>query len=228
MSAAAPLLAMERVARSFVTPGGNVAVLHDIALELRPGDYAALTGPSGSGKSTLLHLAALLDRPDAGSVWWSGRDVGRLPERERSRLRAACFGMIFQRFHLLPHRSVLDNVLLRFRYTRTGRAEALRRSSEAIERLGLGPRAGHPARLLSGGEMQRVAIARAVALPPPVLLADEPAGSLDAAATAGVMDALDHLNRAGIAILLATHNAALLPRCSRRFALDGGRLTEAP
>lgn len=226
MSAAAPLLAMDRVARAFSVPSGRVRVLAGVTFELRAGDYVALTGPSGSGKSTLLHLAALLDQPDAGSVWWSGRDVGRLPERDRSGLRAERFGMVFQRFHLLPHRTVFENVMLRFRYTNTNRDEAIRRSREAIARLGLEPRSAHPARLLSGGEMQRAALARAVAFPPPVLLADEPAGNLDAAATESVMSALDDLNRSGIAILLATHNPALLPRCRQHWTLRDGALVE--
>ena len=227
MTAAAPLLELENVAKSYRTAAGELPVLRGVSLALAAGEFAALTGPSGSGKTTLLHLAGLLDRPGAGRIRLEGQDVSALGEATRSRLRALRCGMVFQHFHLLPHRTVRENVRFRFRYTGTPAREAERRTDEAIERVGLSERSAHPARLLSGGEMQRVAIARAVAISPALLLADEPTGNLDAAAAQAVMAQFVELARQGIAVLLATHNPALLVHCHRCWTLDGGRLRPA-
>lgn len=226
-AAEAALLRMENVSKDFPSPRGPVPVLRSVTLTVRRGEFTAITGPSGSGKTTFLNLAALLDRPTAGSVYFGGHDVAELDEAGLNEVRKRRVGVVFQRFCLLPQRTVLENVVFRFRYLDVPRAEAVRLGREALAELGLAGHAEQPVRLLSGGEMQRTAIARAVALPPDVLLVDEPTGNLDRTAAEEVMSCFQRLNRRGIAVLLATHNPALLKYCGRRFACQDGTLVEA-
>jgi putative ABC transport system ATP-binding protein len=218
------LLKLCGVSKRFAAPGGAVEALKNISLELAGGDFTAITGPSGSGKSTLLHIAALLEPPTSGEVWLDGENVAHLSERALAARRAEKIGMVFQQFCLLPHRSVLDNVLFRFRYAPRARGAARACAIAALETVSLRERMQHKARLLSGGEMQRVALARAIALPPRLLAADEPTGNLDRAAAESVMNCLRELNQRGTTILLVTHNEALLRHCSRHLRLEDGRL----
>ena len=219
-----PVLRICGVSKRFPAPGGAVEALREVSLELAAGEFVAITGPSGSGKSTLLHIAALLETPTSGEVWLDGENVARLSERELAARRGRKIGMVFQKFCLLPHRSVLDNVLFRFRYTPHGRAEARALACAALETVGLRERMDHKARLLSGGEMQRTALARAIALPPRLLAADEPTGNLDRAGAEGVMQCLRALAARGVTILLVTHNEALLRHCTRHLRLEDGLL----
>ena len=212
------------VQKAFPGPRGPVQVLHGIDLDIREGDFVAITGPSGSGKSTFLNLAGLMDRPTGGTLRFDGDDVSTLLERDLSQLRKRGIGMVFQKFCLLPHRSALRNVEFRYRYLPTGPREARARSRAALARVGLASLARQPARLLSGGEMQRVAIARAVAEQPRLLLADEPTGNLDAATATDIMRVFQDLNQDGITILLATHNPALLEYASRHVVFEDGRV----
>jgi putative ABC transport system ATP-binding protein len=232
---APPILELRAVHKAFPSPHGAVTVLHDVNVSIRPGEFVAVTGPSGSGKTTFLNLAGFLDQPTSGVVRFAGRD-GRDPAASRqpaprpdpatevalARLRRRRIGMVFQRFCLLPRRTVLENVLFRFRYLDTPRPEALALAREALAEVNLTEHAGQPARLLSGGEMQRVAIARAIAVPPDLLLVDEPTGNLDPASAAAVMAQFRRLNRRGITILMATHNPALLADCHRTLAFRNG------
>jgi putative ABC transport system ATP-binding protein len=155
-------------------------------------------------------------------VFFCGQDVSLLDERRQGAIRGRSIGRVFQSFCLLPRRSVLENVLFRFRYLDVPRADALAMACRAVEDVGLSPRAGQAVRLLSGGEMQRVAIARAVALPPALLLVDEPTGNLDAESARIVMEQFRRLNAKGITIVLVTHNPAVLAYCGRRLACVGG------
>ena len=223
----APLvLEMKDVWKSFASPAGQVDVLRGVSLSVGVGEFVMVTGPSGSGKSTLLNLVALLDRPSRGRVVFDGVDVTGDDEKLLSDLRKHKVGTVFQRFCLLPRRSALENVLFRFRYLEMDPAEALSRSRAALAEVGLEYAADRPARLLSAGEMQRVAIARAVALRPVLLVADEPTGNLDKAATVEVMKCLQRLNGEGLTILMVTHNEGLLPFASRHTVCGSGILTE--
>ncbi len=222
----APVLELRNVGRAFPAARGAVTVLAGVCFAVRPGEFVALTGPSGSGKTTLLNIAGLLDRPTAGEVFVEGRRAAELDEAAVDRLRAQRIGMVFQQFCLLAARSVRENVLFRFRYAPVPEGRARQLADEAIEEVGLTPQADQPARLLSGGEMQRVAIARAVALPPALLLVDEPTGNLDAVAAEGVMRCFRRLHERGITILLATHNAGLLPYCTRHLACRDGAVVD--
>jgi len=222
-----PVLGLRGVTKSFASPGGPVEVLRGVDLDVAAGDFIAVTGPSGSGKSTFLNLAALLDHPTGGAVRFQGAAIGDLDERGLSELRKRRVGMVFQKYCLLPRRSVLDNVLFRFRYVDHDRSEARELALSALDGVGLASLAEREARLLSGGEMQRVALARATVLPPVLLAADEPTGNLDAAATETVMMALKRLNDQGLTVVLATHNETLLAYCSRHVICRDGRVHEA-
>ncbi len=227
-SAPPPILKLENVSKSFPTPRGPAMVLKSVSLAVYPGEFIVIMGPSGSGKTTFLNLAALLDRPTSGTVHFNGQDVSALNAQEMLTLRKYRIGMVFQRFCLLSHRTVIENVLFRFRYLDVRRDQALKFAQQALEEMSLVPHAKQPARLLSGGEMQRVAIARAVASPPDLLLVDEPTGNLDKESTAGVMHCFQNLNRRGITILLATHNPALLKYCTRSLTCRDGSLIDTP
>lgn len=222
----AAVLQMRGVTKSFETPRGPVHVLRGVDVVIAPGSFVAITGPSGSGKSTFLNLAALLDTPSTGEVFFDGSDVSFLTERELCAVRKDRIGMVFQKFCLLPHRSAIDNVLFRFRYLPVPKADARRLAEQALATVGLAGQADQPVRLMSGGEMQRVAIARAVAQRPRLIVADEPTGNLDHASAESVMNVFARLHAEGIAILLVTHNEALLRYSERRLACREGRLEE--
>jgi putative ABC transport system ATP-binding protein len=217
-------LRLEGVRKVFRTAAGEVEVLRGVDLALGAGEFGVITGPSGSGKTTLLMVAGLLQPADGGRVWFDGREVSGLGEGELAEVRKHGVGMVFQKFCLMPHRSALDNVLFRFRYLAHDAREALRLSEAALERVGLAGKAKQAARLLSAGEMQRVAIARALALPPRLLLADEPTGNLDPDSAARVMELFRELNRAGMSILLVTHNAEWASPGTVHWAMHEGHL----
>jgi len=198
--------------------------LREASLVVRPGEFVVITGPSGSGKTTLLHLAALLERPTQGSVTFEGRETDRLSETETSEIRKRRIGMVFQRFCLLPHRTVLENVLFRYRYVGLPGAADRERAMGLLAELGLEGAAHRRARVLSAGEMQRVAIARAVVLQPAILVADEPTGNLDAAATHRVMACFADLHRRGLTILMVTHNEHLTAYGTRHCVCRDGVL----
>ena len=217
---------MRDVNKSFRASHGCVDVLHSVTLSLSKGEFAILTGPSGSGKSTFLHLAALLDVPTSGELFFEEQEITSLWDDELCDLRKNSIGIVFQKYYLLPHRTVFENILFRFRYLDYSSSDARKRASEALEMMHLDAIADRPARLLSGGEMQRVAIARAVALMPKLLIADEPTGNLDSASANAVMDYLTMLNQAGITILMATHNESFLKYCSRHLVCRDGRVSD--
>jgi putative ABC transport system ATP-binding protein len=213
------------VARVF--PGDPpVHALHPSDLRVAAGDYLSIVGPSGSGKSTLLHLLGLLDRPTSGEYLLDGSPTSAATEAERSALRGGRIGFVFQQFHLLPHRSVLDNVLLATLYSGVPRAERRARALAALDRVHLGHRLDFLPTFLSGGERQRVAVARAVVSSPRVLLADEPTGNLDTHNSADVLDLFDELHADGLTLVVITHDLAVSARAQRRVRIADGRLTE--
>lgn len=218
------MLRFAGVGKTFGTGAAAVTVLDGLDLVVTAGEFLAVTGPSGSGKSTFLHLAALLDRPSRGRLDLLGESMIDADETRLCRARAEQVGMVFQRYALLGHRSALDNVLFRFRYTRRPPRAAREEAMAALDRVGLGEAARRPARLLSGGEMQRVAIARAIVARPALLVADEPTGNLDAEATAAIMRLFSDLHADGLTVVMVTHNLQLLRHASRHVVLRGGRI----
>lgn len=222
---APPVVELRGVTRVF--PGDPpVHALHASDLVVSAGDYLSIVGPSGSGKSTLLHLLGLLDRPTSGEYLLDGEPTRDISEARRSALRGGRIGFVFQQFHLLPHRTVLDNVLLATLYSGVPRAERRERALAALDRVHLSHRLHFLPTTLSGGERQRVAVARAVVAAPRVLLADEPTGNLDTTNSAGVLELFDELHDDGLTLVVITHDTVVSARADRRVRIADGRLTE--
>jgi putative ABC transport system ATP-binding protein len=206
--------------------GGELEILKGIDLEIKSGETVAVIGASGSGKSTLLGLLAGLDLASEGSIEIGDVALERLDEDGRALLRAREIGFVFQSFQLLPALTALENVMLPLELR--GDREAEERAGRYLERVGLGERAGHYPRQLSGGEQQRVAIARAFAAEPRILFADEPTGNLDTATGERIIELLFALNREeGTTLVLVTHDEGLAARCERRLRMTAGELEEA-
>jgi ABC-type lipoprotein export system ATPase subunit len=214
-------------ARGIVRRRGDRAVLDGLSFTLAPGEAVALMGPSGCGKTTLLHILGLLDRPSAGTLTVVGIDPWRASAAARAALRLRRIGFVFQQSNLLPFLSARDNVALAAWRLGGDRRAALEASDALLARFGLGARAHTRGGVLSLGEAQRVATARALVNRPALILADEPTGSLDTAATAAVLDALDEVVRDGTALLVATHDPRVAARMGRVVRMRDGRLEEA-
>ena len=207
------------------TSDGDLAILHDISFEIGQGESIAIVGASGSGKSTLLSLLAGLDLPSHGQIELMGQNLNLLDEDGRARLRGKSIGFVFQSFQLLPHLTALENVMLPLEIAGGSQSEASLVAQQWLEKVGLGQRANHFPKTLSGGEQQRVALARAFINQPDILFADEPTGSLDEASGSRVIELLFELNRENSSTLvLVTHDPALAARCGRQLSLQGGRL----
>ena len=202
---------------------GELAILHGIDFTVQAAETLAIVGASGSGKSTLLGLLAGLDLPSGGKVLLDGVDIFALDEDGRARLRMAKLGFVFQPFQLLAHLTALENAMLPLELRGDGQARA--KAAAMLERVGLGSRLHHYPKTLSGGEQQRVALARAFVSEPPLLFADEPTGSLDAATGEAVIQLMFELNRErGSTLVLVTHDAAMARRCGRTITIAAGRL----
>ncbi|OHB28053.1 MAG: ABC transporter [Phenylobacterium sp. RIFCSPHIGHO2_01_FULL_69_31] len=222
-----PVLSIRGLERTYVTAAGALTVLRGVDLDVRPGEIVGLIGPSGSGKSSLLHAAGLLEHPNAGKISIQGVDCSNLGERERTRVRLATIGFVYQFHHLLPEFSALDNVALPMMIAGVDRRIAGERATKLLADLGLKDRVHHQPAQLSGGEQQRVAIARALANSPRLLLADEPTGNLDPTTSGAVFENLYALARSqGVAAVVATHNLELASHMDRVFALKDGHLEE--
>ena len=218
------MIQLDRVTKVFQSPGGErLTVLDEVSLDLPSGRSVAIQGPSGSGKSTQLGLMAGLERPTSGRVVVDGVDLGTLDQRGLSRFRARQLGFVFQAFHLLQPFSALQNVVIAAEIAGVADPEA--RAREALARVGLAERLGHLPAQLSGGECQRVALARAVVARPPILLCDEPTGSLDPRNADLVFQLLLDLHRdLGNLLVLVTHDAHLAARLDRQVTLERGRV----
>jgi putative ABC transport system ATP-binding protein len=221
---APPLVQLEGVTRTF----GDLTVLRPTDLVIPVGGYVAITGSSGSGKSTLLHLLGLLDTPSTGTYRFDGQDLGGLDDGERTTLRGAGIGFVFQAFHLVAGRTAAENVELGMLYQGVGRRARVRRALAALERVGIAHRAGALARTLSGGERQRVAIARALAAEARLVLADEPTGNLDTASGEHILGLFDELHASGLTLVVVTHNPEVAARALSHHSMRDGVLSPAP
>ena len=223
--ASAKVLELRKIGRSFGTDPA-VDALVDIDLTLEQGDWLSITGPSGAGKSTLLNIIGCLDRPSSGTYLIDGIDATTLSDDERAGLRSQRIGFVFQSFHLLPYRTVLENVMLAEVYRKQSHKDREARALEAIRRVGLAHRADFLPLKLSGGEKQRVAIARALVSKPSLLLCDEPTGNLDSANSASILDFFAELNREGLTLAIVTHDPDVADRAGRKVRIVDGRLTD--
>jgi len=223
---AEPVLRTRSLAMNYGQGAGLVHALDGVELEVANGETLAVMGPSGCGKSTLLHLLGGLERPSAGEVWVAGRRIDGLSEKALARLRRHAIGFVFQAFHLMDELTALENVELPALLAGRSPGSARRRASELLEQVGLTDRAGHLPSALSGGQRQRVAIARALSNDPLVVLADEPTGNLDSAATLDVLRLLDSLRAAGQTLLIVTHDERIAATADRLITMRDGALVE--
>ncbi len=219
-------LRLEEVAKTFRQGGEALRILDRVSLRVAPGELVALCGPSGAGKSTLLHIGGLLEHPDGGEVTIGGQAASRLDDDARTALRRNAIGFVYQYHHLLPEFSALENVVVPQMIAGQSKAAATTRARELLDLVGLTNRATHRPARLSGGEQQRVAIARGLANAPAILFADEPTGNLDPHTAEAVFDLLiDLVRRAGLAVLIATHNLDLAARMDRTLHLEDGHVS---
>ena len=221
-----PLVRLRGVSRDY---GADVPVraLRGVDLDVAEGERVSVVGASGSGKSTLLNIIGCLDQPTAGRYWLDGVDTAGLGDRERAGLRSAQIGFVFQSFHLMSYRTVLENVMLADVYRggdRSGRADRARRALDAV---GVGDRADALPTQLSGGQRQRVAIARAVVNRPRLLLCDEPTGNLDSTTTTAILGLLSELSTLGLTIVMITHDAGVAEWSERTVHIADGLIQEA-
>lgn len=220
-----PVIELRHAALTYPGPP-PVAALLPCDLSIQLGEFVTVVGPSGSGKSTFLNIVGLLDSPTEGRYLLDGIDTSELNDAERSALRGRRIGFVFQAFHLLPHRTALENVQLALVYQRVPRRDRATRAAAALTQVGLAHRLHALPTTLSGGERQRVAIARALAAEPSLLLCDEPTGNLDTTTAAQVLDLLEELNASGVTVVVITHDPAVARRGTRTLRIRDGLLTE--
>jgi ABC-type lipoprotein export system ATPase subunit len=220
-----PVVALAGISRSF-EQDPPVHALRGVDLTIHPGEWLAVVGPSGSGKSTLLNILGLLDRPTAGTYTFDGIDIGGLDDLSRAGLRGRRIGFVFQAFHLLPHRTVLENVMLAELYVGAPRQGRRERALRALAQVELSDRAEFLPTRLSGGQRQRAAIARALMGQPTLLLCDEPTGNLDTASAANILDILRQLAESGLTLVVITHDENVAGRADRRVRIVDGVLGE--
>lgn len=222
-----PVARLIGASRLYTKGDVSVLALADVTMVVERGEYLAITGPSGSGKSTMLNLLGMLDRPSKGTYWLEGIDTSRLNEWQRAGLRSQRIGFVFQTFHLMPHRTAYENVLVATLYNGMSRETRTRAARDALCRVGLGHRIDFLPSRLSGGEQQRVAIARAVVTRPALLLCDEPTGNLDSSTGERILSLFEELRRDGLTLIMVTHDDLISVHADRVVRLRDGRLETA-
>ena len=219
-----PLLRVEFVSKRYSTASGAVDALNEVSLDVRSGDFVALTGLSGSGKTTLLNIFGLLDIPSSGSYMVGGTVTNTLSQSQRAQIRKENFGFVFQHFNLLDRYTVLQNIELAMMYRKTSAKATRSLALDLLSQLGLSAKAGVRPHQLSGGQAQRIAIARALIHNPRVILADEPTGNLDPAAAQEITDLLKTLNKKGTTVVMVTHSADVARVASTHVTMNAGQI----
>ncbi len=222
------MLKMKDICKIYRTDTIETHALRGFSLEVEDGEFVSVTGPSGSGKTTFLNIAGLLEELTSGTYELDGRDISKLNDKERSRVRNEKIGFIFQSFNLIPELNIYDNVDVPLRYRGFDKKERDTRIMRCLERVGLASRPKHFPAQLSGGQQQRVAIARAIAGEPRFLLADEPTGNLDTNMADSVLDLLDEINASGTTIIMVTHELTLADRAKRNLFVRDGEVHDGP
>ncbi len=224
-----PIISAREVTRVFGSGGGAVTAVDKVSMDIMPGEFVSVVGRSGSGKTTLLNIIAGLDSPDSGTILFEGRDLGAMDESGHVELRRHQVSFIFQSFALLPLLSAYENVELPLRINGSSRGVRRSKTEEALEMVGLSPRARHRPYELSGGEQQRVGIARALVTSPRLIIADEPTGELDATTALSIAAILrDVVEKRGVTLIVATHDLALAEAGDRIVEMaDGSVVTSA-
>lgn len=222
------LLSARGLRKEYPMGAERIRALHDVEVNVFPGDFVALRGPSGSGKTTLINLLGLLDVPDQGQIFIEGRDSSTLSDNERTDLRRDRYGFVFQTFNLIPVLSAAENVGYPMLLKAKPRADIERRAHELLAAVGLKGKEHVRPDLLSGGQRQRVAIARALANQPVVIFADEPTASLDSHTADAILDLMGQLNKErGVAFVISTHDPRVVERAARVITLHDGAIVES-
>jgi len=220
------LISLSKVKKSYKL-GEDVLVeaLRGVDLEIKKGEFVAITGPSGSGKSTLMHMIGILDKPTSGIVNLDGKDISKMSEEDLAVIRNKYIGFVFQAFNLLSKTSASDNVELPLIYSGDSKATRKKKAEDELTKVGLGERLDHTPAQLSGGQQQRVAIARALVTKPSLILADEPTGNLDSKSGREILDLLKSLNKDGNTIVLVTHDMDIARNAKRIVEIRDGVIT---
>ncbi|MEI7683223.1 MAG: ABC transporter ATP-binding protein [Candidatus Saccharibacteria bacterium] len=218
------IIELKDVSKLYGFGDATTVALDEVSLTVEPGEFVAVMGPSGSGKSTLMNLIGLLDRPTHGKYNLNGKAVGRLRTNQRSKVRRDKIGFIFQSFNLIPRLSAIENVALPLAYRGTSVSRRLKQASVLLERVGLQDREYYQPHQLSGGQTQQVAIARALIANPDIIIADEPTGNLDSAASRLVMEILSEVHSSGHTIIMVTHNPELTRYANRVVYMQDGSI----
>ncbi len=220
------IVELNHIVKSFPVGDDEITILHDISLDIQQGEFVSIVGPSGNGKSTLLNMVTGIDRPSGGEVIVTGRPVHAMSENELAKWRGQEVGIIFQFFQMLPSLSLLQNVVLPMEFAKKfDRGERRERALELLDMVGLADQANKLPSMVSGGQQQRAAIARALATDPPLLIADEPTGNLDAKTAGQVFDLFMQLiEEQGKTMLMVTHDKELADRIPRKVEIVNGRI----
>ena len=223
------ILRINNVTKVYTMGDQRVEALKGISFTIRRGEFVAIMGSSGSGKSTCMNMLGCLDVPTSGEYLLEGVNVGELSSNQLAEIRNGKLGFVFQGFNLLPRTTARENVELPLVYSRTPAASRRNKAISALEKVGLGERAGHYSNQLSGGQQQRVAIARALVNDPAVILADEPTGNLDTRTSEEIMSIFQQLNSQGITIIMVTHEPDIAAYAGRHLIFrDGGIIADEP
>ncbi len=218
------MIKLEQASRIYSSGRAEVRALDNVDLQIQAGEYLSILGPSGSGKSTLMHILGCLDSLSQGRFLLDGVDVSQLDANQMAAVRNRAIGFVFQRFHLLPRSTALQNVEMPLRLAGVGKDERRQRAEALLMRVGLADRLDHKPSQLSGGQQQRVAIARALANQPRLVLADEPTGNLDSQSGTEVIDLLEQLHQEGTTVAIVTHDRHLADRTPRLIRLLDGKI----